>query len=208
MKTGSTSHLLLDLPSRYSIYKRIALLALTLVLSIACTFVWYNTYVQLSNHSYKQANELGRGLANQYQVILSQYLHENNKERMALLINTIVNDKYVLAATIFDAEGREIISNPSDAHFLRLHSNNYELTPLTFVSEISQEGIKQENKLGYLRLVLDGSLANSHIEQLNAAYMQRVQIMMLLALLVGIILTRSFYKWRMKSMKVKKSKKL
>ncbi|UAA40078.1 hypothetical protein KIH87_06930 [Paraneptunicella aestuarii] len=204
MKITSTPHILLDLPSRYSIYKRIALLILAILLSLVCIYVWYTTYSQLNNYSNKQANELGRGLVNQYQVILSDYLLKKNHSKMQLIIDAIVNDQHVLAATIFDAEGREVISNPADKHFLRLYANHVELVPLTFVSEITSEG----QKLGYLRLILDGSLANGSIEQLNNAYLQRALVMMLLALLVGIILTRSFYLWRMKSIKMKKPRML
>lgn len=204
MKIASTPHILLDLPSRYSIYKRIALLILAILLSLVCIYVWYTTYTQLNSYSNKQANELGRGLVNQYQIILSDYLKNKDHSKMQLIIDAIVNDQHVLAATIFDAEGREVISNPADKHFLRLYANHVELVPLTFVSEITYEG----HKLGYLRLILDGSLTNGSIEQLNNAYLQRVQVMMLLALLVGIILTRSFYKWRMKSMKLKKPRML
>lgn len=204
MKLDSASHILLELPSKYSIYKRVALLALSIFVALSCVYVWLSSHLAMNHHYHTQANQLGTGLANQYQTILSQYLKEKNTDRMQLVVNTLSNDQFVLSASVFDQYGRSVISPPNTTQFLRLHAESSSLTPLTFVSEIRDNG----ELLGYLRLVMDGKLANSHVARLEWAFLSRTLVIMLLALLTGIILTRGFYKWRMKSIKIKKSRKL
>ncbi len=203
MKLDTAYHVLLELPGRYSIYKRIALLALSIFVSISCGYVWVTSHVALNNHYHSQANQLGSGLANQYQVILQRHLKEKNTDRMQLVVNTLVNDQFVLSASVFDQFGREVIAHPQSPKFRQLYTNTSVLTPLTFVSEIREDG----KILGYLRLVMDGKLASSYVGQLEWAFLSRTLVIMLLALLTGIILTRSFYKWRMKSVKIKKERK-
>ena len=208
MKLNPTPHLLLDLPSRYSVYKRVVLLALTLFVAISTLYIWLSSHLSMNTHYFSQADKIGRGLSLQYQVILTEPVAKRDFARIQTILTALVQDPQILSASVFDASGRILAQNPDYLDFVHLHQKNAALTPLTFVGELHSSEKNQQVHLGYLRLVMDAQLANANIDKMEQAFISRTLVVMLLALLSGIVLTRSFYKWRMKSLKIKTAKRL
>ncbi|MCY7296600.1 AhpA/YtjB family protein [Alteromonas sp. a30] len=208
MKLNSPPQQLLELPSRYSVFKRIALLVLTLLVVFSTLYVWLSSHASMNTHYFSQADEIGKGLTKQYQRILQMPVAKRDFDRINTILSAIVNDPQIITASVFDASGRVIAQQPQYQDFVHLHEQGSSVTPLTFMSELIHPDKADASQLGYLRLVMDAKLANNNIEKMEHAFLSRTLVIMLLALLSGIVLTRSFYKWRMKSLKIKTQKRL
>lgn len=208
MKLNSAPHLLIDLPSRYSIYKRVFLLALTLVIASGSLYVWLSSHLSMNTHYYAQATNIGQGMVRQYQQILTEHVATKNFSRVNTVLEASIQDPHIISASVYDEFGRVIAQKPQYQDFVKLHHANSPNTPLTFVREFYRNNDKgQPQKIGYLRLVMDAKMAEANIAKMEQAFLSRTLVIMFLALMVGVILTRSFYKWRMKSLKIKSVKK-
>lgn len=199
MKFNSAPQLLIELPSRYSIYKRVFLLALTLVIALTTVYVWVSSHLSMNTHYYSQANTLGEGIAKQYQHILTHHVANKDFERINTVLEAAVNDPNVIAASVFDEFGQVIAQNPQYFDFVALHRAEHTPSPLTFVQTLSinNEGKRQE--IGYVRMVMKAEMADANSAKMEHAFFQRTLVITALALIIGIILTRAFYKWRMQS---------
>lgn len=192
MKDSATHHVLLDLPSRYSIYKRIVFLIVSLAVITSCLIMWYSNYGQIKFQLTKQADILGQTLTDQYAVLLEPYVSDKNKQRLEQVAQTLHNDPHVVSVAIYDQRGRTLINYPDQQSIVQMHLNSGTNTSLTYVDEITKDG----QILGYLRLTLDESTVIKHQQNLKNTYFTQSQVFMIISLFVGVIVTRLFYKWK------------
>lgn len=196
MKTDHFLPLLMDFKIDQPTFKRIGLLMLVIVIAIFAISVWLSSHLTLKGHYQTQSRTIGKELTRQYQTILNEPLAQNQTGRLSVILGALVSDPHVLSASLFDQYGRKLQQHPETEHthqFLALHHTQKQ-PPHTFVMPLEKDG----KQLGYLRVLFTQDLAKDSMQQLEWAFVSRALLIMLLALLTGIILTRAFYKWRIR----------
>ena len=178
-------------PSRYSIFKRIANLVLVVVGSIACINLWLISSEQSQNWHSKQANQLGISLSTLAANNLISSLLENDSEKLSQQLSFIVADPHVAGVSLFDNKGRVLADNNSTSSVVAAYKLGT-ISPLVFVQSITYD----QQIIGYLSIVLKEKEVMAYHSEYQNQLNQQVQMLMILAAIAGILLTRAFYKVR------------
>ena len=178
-------------PSSYSIFKRIANLVLVVVGCIACINLWLISSEQSLNWHSKQANQLGISLSSLSGNILISSLLENDSQRLTQQLSYIVADPHVAGVSLFDHKGRMLADNNSASSVVAAYKSD-NISPLVFVQNITHE----QQVIGYLSIILKEKEVMAYHSEYQKQLNQQVQMLMILAGIAGILLTRAFYKVR------------
>ncbi len=178
-------------PSRYSIFKRIANLVLAVVGCIACINLWLISSEQSLNWHSKQANQLGVRLSSLSGNILISSLLKNNLDQLSQQLNFIAADQHVAGVTLFDNKGRVLSDNNSTLSVVDAYKANA-ISPLVFVQNITHN----DQIICYLSIILKGKKVMAYHSEYQKQLNQQVQMLMILAAIAGILVTRAFYKVR------------
>jgi membrane protein len=178
-------------PSRYSIFKRIANLVLAVVGSIACINLWLISSEQSLNWHSKQSNQLGISLSTLSGKILVSSLLENDSEKLSQQLSYIVADPHVAGVSLFDNKGRILADNNSALSVVDAYKTKA-IAPLVFVQDISHN----KQVIGYLSIILKEKEVMAYHSEYQKQLNQQVQMLMILAAIAGILVTRAFYKVR------------
>ena len=178
-------------PSSYSIFKRIANLVLVVVGCIACINLWLISSEQSLNWHSKQANQLGVSLSSLSGNILISSLLENDSQRLTQQLSYIVADPHVAGVSLFDHKGRMLADNNSASSVVAAYKSD-NISPLVFVQNITHE----QQVIGYLSIILKEKEVMAYHSEYQKQLNQQVQMLMILAGIAGILLTRAFYKVR------------
>jgi membrane protein len=178
-------------PSRYSIFKRIANLVLAVVGCIACINLWLISSEQSLNWHSKQANQLGVSLSSLSGNILISSLLKNNLDQLSQQLNFIAADPHVAGVTLFDNKGRVLSDNNSTLSVVDAYKANA-ISPLVFVQNITHN----DQIIGYLSIILKEKKVMAYHSEYQKQLNQQVQMLMILAAIAGILVTRAFYKVR------------
>ncbi|WP_339725202.1 hypothetical protein [uncultured Paraglaciecola sp.] len=178
-------------PSRYSIFKRIANLVLAVVGCVACINLWLISSEQSQNWHSKQANQLGVSLSTLAANILISSLLENESEKLSQQLSYIVADPHVASVSLFDNKGRVLADNNQTSSVVAAYKLRT-ITPLVFVQSITYN----QQIIGYLSIVLKEKEVMAYHSEYQKQLNQQVQMLMILAAIGGILLTRAFYKVR------------
>lgn len=179
------------LPSTYSIYRRIANLVLAVLGLLICVNLWLLSTDQAQNWHDKQANQLGRSLSQQGAMVLAEYVLNKDTNKITQQLEFLLADENVVGAALFNHRGQLVDSVGNSAMLVA----NYRLKqnmPLIFVAEITH----QDQIYGYLRLALDEAKVMQYHQEYQHQVYQQILVLMLLALVVGILVARAFYKFR------------
>lgn len=199
MKTDNLLPLIMDFSFDQATFKRVGLLVLAIVVAIFAISVWLSSHLTLRSHYQTQTRTIGIELSKQYQQLLSEPLAQQKTQQINGILSAFVSDPHVLSATVFDQHGRTLLQQPEIgqySQFVYLHQTEAN-PPHTFVLPLR----KDEKLLGYIRVLFTQELAKESMQQLEWAFVTRALLMMLLALLTGVILTRAFYKRRIRKLK-------
>ncbi|GAA6184378.1 MULTISPECIES: AhpA/YtjB family protein [Alteromonadaceae] len=188
-------------PSNYSIFKRVANLTLLVVAAAICVNIWLLNTDQSQNWHNNQSTQLGRSLAKFTADLIAPHLQQKQNEQILSYINLLSKDKHVAGVSVYNRNGEVVESNEQNASVLASFLLEDEF-PLVFVEEV----VLDDNVLGYVRLLLDKQqVMLFHREYQNQIYKQLL-VLMLLAGLVGLLITRAYYKLRFRHYeKVEKS---
>ena len=178
-------------PSRYSIFKRIAILVLAVMGCIACINLWLISSEDSLNWHAKQANQLGNSLSTLSGNILISSLLENDSEKLTQQLNYIVADPHVAGVSLFDSKGRILAVNNSASSVVATYKLNT-ISPLVFVHNITHN----QQVIGYLSIILKEKAVMAYHREYQQQLNQQVQMLMILAAIAGILITRAFYKIR------------
>lgn len=193
MSTSNADNLsnLADRPSRYSIYKRIANLALVIVAGIICVNLWLLSTDHAANWHSKQSSQLGRSLASYAAQIIAPSLANKDYQQIAQNLHNVAQDPHVISASLYSYQGQIVDStqsNPSVLATFLIEEN----TPIVFVQEV----IYQDNIVGYLRILLDERQVMLYHEDYQLQLYEQLLVLMLLSGLVGLLVARAYYKFR------------
>jgi membrane protein len=178
-------------PSSYSIFKRIANLILAVVGCIACINLWLISSEQSLNWHSKQADQLGVSLSSLSGSILISSLLENDTDRLNQQLSFIAADPHVAGVTLFDDKGRVLLDNTSTLSVVDAYKINT-ISPLVFVQNITHD----QQIIGYLSIILKEKEVMAYHSEYQKQLNQQVQMLMILAAIAGILVTRAFYKVR------------
>jgi membrane protein len=178
-------------PSSYSIFKRIANLVLVVVGCIACINLWLISSEQSLNWHTKQANQLGISLSSLSSNILISSLLGNDSEKLSQQLGYIMADPHVAGVSLFDNKGRMLADNNSAASVVAAYKLDT-ISPLVFVQNI----IHNQQVIGYLSIILKEKEVMAYHSEYQKQLNQQVQMLMVLAAIVGILITSAFYKVR------------
>jgi membrane protein len=178
-------------PSRYSIFKRIANLVLVVVGCIACINLWLIGSEQSLNWHSKQADQLGVSLSSLSGNILISSIIENNLEKLNQQLSYIATDPHVAGVSLFDNKGRMLADNNQTLSVVNAYKSNT-ISPLVFVQSI----IHNQQTIGYLSLILKEKQVMAYHSEYQKQLNQQLQMLMILAAIAGILITRAFYKVR------------
>ena len=178
-------------PSRYSIFKRIANLVLAVVGCIACINLWLISSEQSLNWHSKQANQLGISLSSLSGKILISSLLQNDSKALKQQLGYIVSDPHVAGVSLFDNKGRILADNNVALSVISAYKSKG-ISPLVFVQNITHN----EQTIGFLSIVLKEKEVMAYHSEYQKQLNQQLQMLMILAAIAGILITRAFYKFR------------
>lgn len=178
-------------PSRYSIFKRIANLILAVVGCIACINLWLISSEQSLNWHSKQANQLGVSLSSLSGKILISSLLQNDSKALRQQLGYIVSDPHVAGVSLFDNKGRILADNNATLSVIAAYKSKG-ISPLVFVQNITYN----EQTIGFLSIVLKEKEVMAYHSEYQKQLNQQLQMLMILAAIAGILITRAFYKFR------------
>jgi membrane protein len=178
-------------PSRYSIFKRIANLVLVVVGCITCINLWLISSEQSLNWHSKQANQLGVSLSALSGNILSNALLKNDSEKLSQQLSYIAADPHVAGVSLFDNKGRLLADNNLPSPVVATYKSN-SISPLVFVQNITHD----KQIIGYLSIILKEKEVMEYHSEYQKQLNQQLQMLMILAAIAGILITRAFYKVR------------
>jgi membrane protein len=178
-------------PSRFSIFKRLANLILAVVGCIACINLWLISSEHSLNWHSKQVNQLGVSLSSLSGKILISSLLENDSQALNQQLSYIVADPHVVAVSLFDNKGRMLADNNSSLSVVEAYQSK-SISPLVFVQNI----IHNEQTIGFLNIILIEKKVMAYHSEYQKQLNQQVQMLMILAAIAGILISRAFYKIR------------
>ena len=178
-------------PSRYSIFKRIANLVLAIVGCITCINLWLINSEQSLNWHSKQANQLGMSLSSLSSNVLTSSLLDDNSEKLSQQLSYIAADPHVVGVSLFDNKGRMLANNSSVPSVVAAYKLNT-ISPLVFVKKMTHK----QQTIGYLSIILKEKKVMAYHSEYQKQLNQQLQMLMVLAAIAGILITRAFYKVR------------
>jgi len=184
----------LKYPSTLSIYKRIANLGLAIATLIIAFNLWFNTSQKEQFLLQEQANQLGRSLLQQASFLMKPPL--NKSQQLESILAALTQDPHVHSATLYQATGKLLLGSADNQPLLEQQDNNL----LVYIHNLQHD----DQIAGFLKLVLYKDKVLAHPQKFRQQQLQRIPFMLFLALLMGILLTRAFYKLKYKHYSVKK----
>ncbi|MGS2721892.1 AhpA/YtjB family protein [Paraglaciecola aestuariivivens] len=179
------------LPSRYSIFKRIANLIIAVIVLILCINLWLIGSQHSANWHNKQLNQLGDSLTSLAARIMTDSLLADNSTQLTAQLKHLTADRHVKSATLFDEKGSVLANNQQFVSVVAEFKLSQE-TPLVFVRSL----IHEQQVIGYLSVILNKQAVMAHHAEYQQQFYQQLQMLMLLAAIAGLIATRAFYKFK------------
>lgn len=179
----------LDIPSKYSVFKRIANLALLIIGITICLNLWLLSSEHSSNWHKKQSNQLGSSLSALSAKLVAKAILADDTESLKLQLQSIIDDPNVHSASLYDGKGRQLADNQSASSIVAAYKLNTD-KPLVFVEPITHKN----TIIGYLRLMLIEQKVMAYHDTYQNEFYQKLTVLMLLACAAGALLARVFYK--------------
>jgi membrane protein len=188
-------------PSGYSVFKRLANLGLVIAAIFISLNLWIYSAQQDNLLRQEQADQLGHSILKQAHVLIASYtnppgsdtlISSTNKAMVSEVVNNLQGDIHVHSAALYALNGKLVAKSSGSQSLLNIYKTQPEFEPLVYVSELYNEG----QPVGYLRLLLDEDKVMRHHNYFQEALRQQIQIIFIMALAMGFITARAFYKFR------------
>jgi membrane protein len=182
-------------PVSHSMYTALKRLVHTMIMSIGVAltiglFLVYDEYQQ--DWIDIQTAQPGRSMSEQYAKIIAPALLQEDRESIEALTAIAIQDPAILSLSVFDTKGKYLAFLPQVDSVVTL-SRERTVPPVTYLQGITDD---EGNTIGYLSVNIDTAhiltkpLLLRHQLDLIAA------IIVALTLIIGVYLTRGFYKFR------------
>jgi len=175
----------------YTAMKRLihtVMMSVGLVLCIGI-FVFIQQYNQLwvKNHTLEPRNSI----AKQYAEIIAQSIKDENREALETILHIATDDPAIIGMAVFDTTGKYLAPLPRVSSIAAL-TKSLSLPPTTHVNNIYSDG----EHIGYLHTYIDTATLIAKPNGLRKKQFVLLGLFITLALIIGIYLTRGFYKFR------------
>lgn len=208
-----------DAHSLYTVLKRLfhTLIVTTVLALIVVLLLLFQQYQ--SDWLTVQTRYSGESIARQYAKLLQPAfggkevsnsalssdadISQHQIDNIEAVASVLVDEPHVLALSVFDKDGRYIAPLPKIDSVVAL-SQSQNVTPLTYVGTIESDN---GNLLGYVTIHIDTQAVLESPLTLRYQLALIAGILVFLALVFGIYLTRAFYKSRPWFIQVIESKK-
>lgn len=191
-------------PKVSSIYNKIMQLAIAIVIIVILMNLWFFSYEQ----SQRSFNQHFRLISQQYLSQIasgSKLLLADKQLKLQQFIDDMAKPAWVKDVSFYDETGQLLLASNQQnsindlfgiSQFKANKSSQY--TP--FIEEI-----RQNNSLkGYLRLTVEGKALTKNISQTTAQQYDLMRLMMLLAGVVGFLLTRGLNRFSRRGFRLSK----
>ena len=202
-------------PKLSSIYNKILQLASAILLIIVLMSLWQSTRERNSDNltthfNYIAKQQLLQAIAGV--VVILEQSHESKVDKDAFLqryLDGLTKVNFVKQAHLYDATGLLVVSSASmekdkhgnelapsivksinDLYGISLHQRNVTDTLTPFVEEIRRTDSTSYNLHGYLRFTIEQSYLTDILAKADAEQQSLQRLMLLLAGVVGFLLTR------------------
>ncbi|WP_416307781.1 AhpA/YtjB family protein [Neptunicella sp. SCSIO 80796] len=183
-----------ELPSGLSIFKRLANFAIAVAVAFIIIYLWLNNVIQDQHQLQQQASQLGKTISQQNAKILTDRLIANDLDGIRQQLQYLQSDPHIHSVSLFDDKGKKLVGSENDDDIVSLFDPKEDAGLIVFVQEVYQ----QQKVIGYLRVLLwrDQVLQFFRLYQQEILY--QAMLLVILAFLVGVLVTRGFYKLKYK----------
>ncbi|BDM65489.1 hypothetical protein NFHSH190041_29410 [Shewanella sp. NFH-SH190041] len=173
-------------------FTRLLQLLIAAGLIFALVQLWYASLLQGQHLLAHQSDKMARMMVQQMAYSAAPALQLENDEQLQWLTHALVQDPKVMAATIYDAEGRQL-SFAQSISVEPLQPDSPQLIKLLKPYPPFVEAIYQDNlNLGYVEVNLAPQLFFNEIKAAHQINMEQQQLMLLIAGIIGFLLSRTF----------------
>lgn len=170
---------------------RLLQIAIALTLAVGLIQLWEASLLQGQQLLKSQTEKMARLLVQQTAYGAAPALQLQNDEQLQWLASTLVLDPKVMSASIFSQDG-ERLSFAQSITPEELAPDSEELNTLLapyppYVGTVSQDG----SNLGFVEVRLEPRLFFNEIKEAHLFNMKQQQIMLIIAGLIGMLLSRS-----------------
>ncbi|MCH1920217.1 hypothetical protein L9G15_12345 [Shewanella sp. A3A] len=170
---------------------RLLQIALAIVLIVALVQLWQTSLLQGQQLLKNQTEKMARLMVQQTAYGAAPALQLQNDEQLQWLTSALVQDPKVMAATIYNAEGVRV-SFAQDINKEELAPDDPQLTALLAPYPPYVEAIIQGNdNLGFVEVRLNPRLFFNEIQAAHEQNMRQQQIMLVVAGIIGLLLSRA-----------------
>jgi len=178
----------------HTFYTAIKRLVHTVIMSIGLVlcigiFVFIQQYNQLwvKNHTFEPRNSISK----QYAEIIAKSVKDENREALESILRIATDDPAIIGMAVFDIKGKYLAPLPRVSSIATL-TKSLSLPPTTHVNNIYSDG----EHIGYLHTYIDTATLIAKPNGLRKKQFVLLGLFITLALIIGIYLTRGFYKFR------------
>lgn len=190
----------LKYPSTLSIYKRIANLGLAIAALIVAANLWVSNVHKEQLMLQQQADQLGHSLLGQAANLLEKHIDSPDQQPINEVLLSLQQDLHVQSAAMFKANGELLAGSNEHLNLVDYYQTEDNDDLLIYVHTI-----KQDHQIkGFLRLLLHRDKVVALSQEFQQQQQQQIPLMLSLALLMGILITRAFYKLKYKHYSIKK----
>ena len=166
-------------------------IAIALALAVGLFQLWETSLLQGQQLLKSQTEKMARLLVQQTAYGAAPALLLQNDEQLQWLATALVLDPKVMSANIFSEDGQRL-SFAQSVTSEELEPDSEELNALLapyppYVEAVSQDG----NNLGFIEVRLEPRLFFNEIKEAHQINMQQQQVMLIIAGLIGMLLSRA-----------------
>ncbi len=193
-------------PKVSSIYNKIMQLAIAIFIIIVVMNLWFYSY-----------GENRRALEKDFRYISQQYLSQlaiaadillaKNDDALQGYVDDIAQQSWIKDVSLYDETGQIVVASKNQSNINDLYGfsqykadKSAQYTP--FVKELRIDGKLK----GYLRLTVENGGLTQHIDQASEQHYNLLRLMMILAGVVGFLLTRGLNRFSRQGFRLAKSK--
>ena len=155
----------------------------------AILLMWQHQVTQRSQLLYSKADEQAEQIVQYAAIAAAPALAEEKDEQLQWLVDSLVADSRILSATLFSADGQKLFQAQSLFPESQLPEEQVLEAALERFDPFVADVILEEQSLGYLRIRANTHLFFIEQRRLERTLIRQQPLMMLMAGLVGALLT-------------------
>ncbi|GGO73755.1 AhpA/YtjB family protein [Bowmanella pacifica] len=198
MNTKHLFHMEWELPSTYSIYKRLANFGLAVIAAIIGINIWLSSVDQDQHILAAQADQLGNSLVSHSAKLAATLMQDEDISAVQRTLQQLVEDNHVLNATMHNDKGELMYEAGDPLDLVTQFKTQVQNQPMVYVKEVFND----DQLIGYIRLIMDRQAIMQYQTQVQDHRRQQTYALLLLAFAIGVLVTRAFYKVRYRKLSV------